>query len=351
MKNIDKELLERFFNDDCTVEETEQVLKWFDTPEGEKFLEESLNSDAGQFADETRDLGSDYPEPDSDQLLNAIHLIIRKQECRNKRKRHIIYPVFKAAAVVLVILTASYFYQFAYQSPETEIVEAVPIHYTTSDDEQRDITLGDGSTIRLNNNSEVWISGDYMSGAREIELQGEAFFEVMHDPEKPFIVYANESAVEVLGTSFNVKSYRTGDNIQVAVTEGRVSFRSNAPAGDQTVILDGGQYGFLDLSNNEISVEDFAIENYLAWMNGRLVFEDLSLDKVCLQLNRLYQINCSFENDALTGLKLTATFSGDSLERTLSVISLSLDIRYRLDNGEVAWIDERVEKPADEMVN
>jgi transmembrane sensor len=151
----------------------------------------------------------------------------------------------------------------------------------------------------LNSNSEIWVSGAYMSESREIQLQGEAYFDVMHDPERPFRVYANESEVEVLGTAFNVKSNGHGDNIQVAVTEGRVAFHNRGDLNEgPSVILDAGHYGYLDLNKNEIAVDNFAIENYMSWMSGELVFEDLSLEKVCLQLNRLYEVQCGFENES-----------------------------------------------------
>jgi transmembrane sensor len=354
MKHIDKELLDRFFNDECSAEEAEKVLKWFGTPEGKKFLQESLDTDVVRFMSESKRMQSNYPEPDSDELLASIDQEIRKQDFSNKRKRQYIYPIIKAAASVLVILTAAYFYQFAYEPQESEIAEVVPIHYATSEDEQREITLGDGSTIRLNSNSEILISSGYMSEGREIELQGEAYFDVVHNPDRPFIIHANESVIEVLGTSFNVKSYEAMQSIQVAVTEGRVAFkRGSEPADEQnSVLLEKGQYGYLDLNNNKFSVDDFAIKNYLAWMSGRLVFEDLSLGRVCLQLNRLYEVNCTFENESLTDLKLTANFSDESLDKTLSVVALTLDIGFRINDSEVVWIEESITKESEnEMVN
>jgi transmembrane sensor len=341
MENMNKDLLERFFKDECTAEESAKVLKWFDTEDGKKFLQGELDSDIENMMSGSGQFGSGYPDPDSEKILKSIQGMIRKQEFRNKRKRQVIYPIFKAAAAILVVLAASFFYQNVYLPESEEITEHVPIHYTTSEDQQRKITLGDGSTIQLNSNSEIWVSGTYMSERREIQLQGEAFFDVIHDPERPFKVYANESEVEVLGTAFNVKSNVHGDNIQVAVTEGRVAFRSNDTFAEiQSVILHEGQYGYLDLTNNDLIVDEIAIENYLAWMSGELVFEDLSLEKVCLQLNRLYEVQCGFENDQLSGLRLTANFSDDSLKKTLSVIALTLEIEFSVVNGQVEWMNK-----------
>jgi len=348
MENMNKYLLEKFLNDECTAEESAKVLKWFDTEEGEKFLQGELDSDVENLMSGLGQFGSGYPEPDSDKILKSIQGSIRKQEFRKKRKHQVIYPIVKVAAAMLVVLTASFFYQNVYLHESEEITEQIPIHYTTSDDEQRKITLGDGSTIQLNSNSEIWVSGAYMSESREIQLQGEAYFDVMHDPESPFRVYANESEVEVLGTAFNVKSNGHGDNIQVAVTEGRVAFHNRGDLNEgPSVILDAGHYGYLDLNKNEIVVDNFAIENYLSWMSGELVFEDLSLEKVCLQLNRLYEVQCGFENDQLSGLRLTANFSDESLDKTLSVVALTLDIGFRMESTEVIWTEVSINEESE----
>ena len=353
MENMNKDLLERFFNNECTAEESAKVLKWFDTEDGKKFLQGELDSDIENMMSGSGQFGSGYPDPDSEKILKSIQGTIRKQEFRNKRKRQVIYPIFKAAAAILVVLAASFFYQNVYLPESEEITEHVPIHYTTSEDQQRKITLGDGSTIQLNSNSEIWVSGDYMSGDRNIQLHGEAYFDVMHDPESPFRVYANESEVEVLGTAFNVKSNGHGDNIQVAVTEGRVAFHNRGDLNEgPSVILDAGHFGYLDLNKNEIAVDNFAVENYMSWMSGELVFEDLSLEKVCLQLNRLYEVQCGFENESLTDLRLTANFSDESLDKTLSVVALTLDIGFRMEDSEVLWIEESMEEGSEnEMMN
>jgi transmembrane sensor len=338
MENMNRDLLKRFFNDECTAEETAKVLKWFDTEEGEKFLKRELDSDIENLISGSEKFGAGYPDPDSDKILKSIQGTIRKQEFRKKRKQQVIYPIFKAAASILVVLAASYFYQNVYIPESEDISEYVPIHYATSEEEQRKITLGDGSTIQLNSNSEIRVSGDYMAGDRVIELLGEAYFDVAHKADSPFLVHVNGSSVEVLGTAFNVRSYRDSRNIQVAVTEGRVEFRSNGIRNDEmSVILNRGQFGYLDFSINQMIVDEFAIENYLSWMSGELVFEDLSLEKVCTQLNRLYDLTCDFGDQALKELRLTANFSDDSMEKTLSVIALTLDIDYSLENDRVDW--------------
>lgn len=151
----------------------------------------------------------------------------------------------------------------------------------------------------------------------------------MSYPNRPFIIHTNQSTVHVLGTAFNVKSISGGDNVQVAVVEGRVSINGDSNKLEKhSVVLKKGQYGYLDVKEQSITVDDYAVANYLTWKSGRLKFEDLSLGQVCLQLNRLYDIRCEYTDEELKDRRLMANFSNDSLEKTLSVISLSLQIDY-----------------------
>jgi ferric-dicitrate binding protein FerR (iron transport regulator) len=223
---------------------------------------------------------------------------------------------------------------------DEQVVEREPIHFQTNNEVNREITLSDGSVIRLNKNSEVIISENFMHGTREIELKGEAFFDVAHNPDQPFIIHANESDVEVLGTSFNVKSHPEDSNVQVAVVDGRVAFRNvNSTPESETlsVTLSKGQYGYMDIQKRTILVDDLAVENYLAWKSGRFEFENLTLQQVCTQLNRLYDIECSYSDLGIQNLMLTASFSNESVEKTLEVISLSLDIEYEHTENSVHW--------------
>jgi transmembrane sensor len=343
MSKIDMKLIEKYFNSETTPEENDRVLKWFGTPQGEKFLEEQLNTDIGYLAKDKNHYSGSEIQPDSSKILSAIYRRIKTGNAYKKsHKKDRILPYLKAAAVILVFLANALLYQYVIKDNIVvdETTELQPVHYSTSDGQQFRITLRDSTIIRINSNSEIWIPGDFDSDSRTIKLSGEAYFEVMSDPDRPFIINANESVVEVLGTAFNVKSYRKDESVQVAVIEGSVAFRNNTNGNDrssESVILSGGQFAYLDILNNQITIEDFGVLNYLTWMRGNLVFDELSLDKVCIQLNRLYKIQCLFDEESLKQLKLTSDFSNDSLEKTLSVISLTLGIEHRLENDTVIW--------------
>ncbi|MEX0772800.1 MAG: FecR domain-containing protein [Balneolales bacterium] len=336
MKSINHTILEKFFNNTCTAEEAEQVLEWLDTPEGQKVFNARLELDIERVDEEHNSYSNN--DLDSDKMLKGIHQRIRPRRSAFKKKFDIMVPVLKVAATALVFITASLFYLYIDTTPTKQDTEPTPTHYTNFEDGQNKvITLSDGSSIRLNSHSEIVVAADFGKDNREIELKGEAYFDIAHNADKPFIISTKGSAIRVLGTSFNVKA--SDNDVQVAVVEGSVSLSSNAEAEEErSVVLTQGQFGYLN--EQGIDVEDHGVENYLSWMRGRLVFDDLKMDQVCTQLERIYDAQCSFSDESLKNLSLTTNISGESLEKVISVISQTLEISYERNGESILWLND-----------
>src|SRR5699024_11107339 len=120
---------------------------------------------------------------------------------------------WKATAAVILLLVAGMFYVW-HQAPlqEGEATEQ-PISYTTGDNQQTALTLSDGTKIRLNSNAQIWIPEDFNHSTREVTLEGEAFFEVSDDDEKPFTVHTVRATIKDLGTAFNVRAMPDKQNV------------------------------------------------------------------------------------------------------------------------------------------
>lgn len=335
---MNKEIIDKYFRNQATPQETHEILEWFDTPEGQVYLQDRIEADFDLV--DREELKPFVPELDSVQLYESIkkRIDVDRQPFIDKRKSDWLPLVLKIAAVVAVILTTSILYTTQTIDATGELPESVPVVFQTDDIRQSIITLRDGSVVRLNHNSELTVSENFLIGTREVSLKGEAYFEIKHNSDQPFIIHTKQSLVKVLGTAFNVRSLTNSDNVQVAVVDGSVSFeKKRDKKKSQSVVLSKGQFGYLDVGEQTFEVNDIAIENYLAWKSGRLVFEDLTLNQVCTQLNRLYQIECSYENEDVDDLQFTANFSNESLEKTLSVISLTLNLDYRKAENQVFW--------------
>jgi transmembrane sensor len=335
---MNRKIVEKFFTNQATPGETRKVLEWFETPEGQQYLRERLDVDEDLMTrTELREL---VPDLDSEQVYSSIRQRIRISERATFKKRvDWLGPLVKVAAAILVVLSASLFYML-HQPGQEEAALQEPIHFQTEEKQHREVALGDGTIVRLNSNSEMTISSDFMKGAREITLSGEAYFDVVHDPERPFIIHANQSSIEVLGTVFNVRSIKGMDNVQVAVVDGKVAFKStngSSEAEQLSVILSKGQYGYMDVTERTVQVDDLAVENYLAWKNGRFIFDGLTLSQVCMQLNRIYNSECSFDSDEIRNLQITSNFTDDSLDKALEVIALSLGLEFKVEDGRVSW--------------
>lgn len=349
MKKINSHLIEKYFSNKCNPEEVAEVQAWFKSPEGSRYLKDSMDDDLNRLIGGQQIQGPDEPEPDSEKLMSHILSNVEHKSARSKGYRYLpgtekdsMLPVLKVAATLLILFTAFLIYFLIHEPPEnqdTEIAEAV---YFTGSEAQKRVTLGDGSVIQLNRNSEIRIRNMQEDGSRIVELQGEAYFDVVHDAHRSFQVLADNAVIEVLGTAFNVRNLSSEESLHVAVLEGVVSLSDeDKTSADQIVILKKGEIATFNRADQNIIVENYGVENALTWKTGRFVFTDLSMEKVCVQLMRHYQIQCAFDQPELSGLKLTSNFSDDSPEHTFSVIAMSLNIDFRFEDGTVIWIDSK----------
>lgn len=339
-----RKLADRFFNDQCSPEEAEKVLEWLDTSEGEEYLHKKMDADLSSAGKNLKEIvGLDYPSSSGLNKEKSFRNILRKIalfEPSTFRRKTYLSPLIKMIAVLLVVTISSILFLITDFSGFSEVEKEIePVVLVTVSDEQRETTLGDGTVIHMNENSRVTIPGDYMEQNRSVLLEGEAYFEVTYNKESPFSISTLSSEIEVLGTSFNVKSSREKGLVEVAVVEGQVSLTKKNGNGAGKVFLQKGNYGYLDILSHQITTEYFGVENYLAWKSGEFVFNGLSLDQVCIQLNRFYEISCRFEDETIKERELTANFSKDDLANTLSVISLTLDVPYSMDGEEVFWVN------------
>lgn len=331
-----RKLALKYFDGDCSRQEAERVLAWFDTPEGKVYLSEHLDRDLDALAE--------YPAPE---MYDHVPTSKIKRRLDRARKPHVFtaeksparYPAIWATAATMLLLVAAsvllYHYSFIPNLNQEE--QPREIAYDAGTRQHKILSLSDGSTVRLNSNARLTLPEVFRGDTREVILQGEAFFEINPNPGKPFIVHTAHAVIKVLGTAFNVKASASAHNVQVAVREGKVSFRPKTPASPREVFLRKNQLGYLQVENDQIKVEQVRIDNYLSWMTRRLVFDNTPLPVVCAQLERLYEIRCSIGSEELTGLHFTANFERRSLKKTLDVIARSLEIEYQVEENTVTW--------------
>ncbi|MDE5611134.1 MAG: FecR domain-containing protein [Odoribacter sp.] len=163
------------------------------------------------------------------------------------------------------------------------------------------MTLSDGSRVWLNSESELRFPLQFTANQRKVILTGEAYFEVEKDATRPFIVETNDSRVEVLGTSFNVRSYPDEGRVVTTLVEGGVCF-GNAEA---RITLKPGEQGVLDESGR-LRKQEVELSPYVAWREGRFIFRKQRLEDIMSTVGRWYNVEVRFEDEVSKEI----TFSG-----------------------------------------
>jgi ferric-dicitrate binding protein FerR (iron transport regulator) len=247
---------------------------------------------------------------------------------------------YKSIAALLILGLSSLFYwsQSNYTEPSVVKVEKLdlnPINIPA----RRFINLPDGSSVIVNENSRVELSKNFNSnGLREVHLYGEAYFDVVHDPKKPFIVYAGKVKTTVLGTSFNVKESSLAKTVTVTVTRGKVKVGNNKKTyniivPDEQVVIDESSFEHIKKPVKAVSV--------IEWTNEDIYFDDVSIKDVAKQLQERFNVSIVFSNEQIKSCRFSATFmKSQSLSQILEVIGEFNQIKYQIkDNNKVVVLD------------
>jgi transmembrane sensor len=230
-----------------------------------------------------------------------------------------------AAVVTVVLIVASVgFFTGSRQEKDDRQTGVVMDQYGNSR-----IQLSDGSVVTLNHDTKINYPDKFTSDIRKVQIEGEAFFEVQPDPERPFIIHAGQATIKVLGTSFNVNAYPENDGVEVVVETGKVqvSKMENATTIASEVILAPGDRGILTGPDGELRKSRNDNPNFLSWKTRNFVFNKTSLKEVIQQLNKVYQVKVKAGDQHVEKLRITARFEGRSLDFILKVISMTHDLK------------------------
>lgn len=245
---------------------------------------------------------------------------------RSVGKSHSIFDsgLWRAAAVVLLLIGSGLVWSFLTRVPslmETALEVEVPRG------QEATVRLPDGSRVVLAPESKLRYPRSFGEHSRELQLEGMAYFEVSHDPSRPFEVHAGGGITRVLGTRFVIRAYPDAPRVEVAVADGSVSLRADSVPLRRAVPFTSGQVARLDPDGVTSLEPDRAARLYLAWMDGQPVIHDLPLNEALAELERWYEVKLSVGDPQLASRRITTTIERSSLKETLAVIALALDAK------------------------
>lgn len=195
---------------------------------------------------------------------------------------------------------------------------------------QYNIVLADGTKVFLNAVSSIKYPTQFNGDQRVVELEGEAYFEVAKNKNKPFIVKSDNQTIEVLGTHFNVHAYDNESVVKTTLLEGSVA----VTAKNQKAILKPGQQSNISNGSSKIAVKEVDTEAAIAWKNGRFKFDNADLKSVMKQLERWYGIKVEYRGDVSDVRFNGGTFRNKNLSEVLKVLELS-NIKFKVEGKTI----------------
>ncbi|WP_419702030.1 FecR family protein [Mucilaginibacter sp. NFX135] len=301
------ELITKYKKGLCSEEEMEILNQWID--------EQGHGQPNYQFQ-------SDEQE---NRLKEDIRFQIKSSLFAKKKKSDHIHlqSILKIAAMLLLVSAIGIWGWNKYSGKQPEQYTSI---YNPAG-QLKTITLPDGSRVFLNAATRISFPSKFNTTTREVTLIGEAYFEVVHNPEKPFLIYTGKVKTQVLGTSFNVKAYANEPKIMVAVTSGKVG----VVAGKSSALLIPNQTADYYIKDGKLLKSTITNASTLkAWTNGTLIFRDQTLNEITRTLIRRYNTNIIIQNNRIAESILNAHFDkNESLENVISVLCTYVDARYK----------------------
>lgn len=257
-----------------------------------------------------------------------------------------------AAAAILILVVGIWGLRSRKAVDNKELVSEI----STRPGSRSKVTLPDGSKVWLNVGSNI--SYDYgKAESRQVILDGEAFFDVMKDEQRPFIIHTTKMDITVLGTTFNVRSYREDDTVETSLIQGKVEvtikgavpkkvilspnqkivlFNKEEPAtkqaqaGNRTSTKEEG-YRLAEIS---INPRDSLVAE-TAWTENCLVFNNERFEEIALRMERWYDIDITFHNKQVKEYRFTGTFINETVEETLEALRFTSPFHYRIDKKKI----------------
>lgn len=312
---MEKKTLYRYFEGIASREEEEAVYCWLDTtPANEKeLLREREFFDAMILAGSAEGVkGKEEREQKQKRSGFRIHSFVRE--------------MLKVAAVITITVACGLYFHLADKKELLSVMNTISVPIG----QRVNLKLPDGTLVWLNACSEIVYPAVFSGGKREVRLNGEAYFEVTHNVENPFVVRTEKCDIEVLGTKFNVEAYAGSGDFSTALMEGSVKVTGNGKSSrpvllkpDQEVRLKGGR----------LAVSSISDYDHFRWREGLVCFKDVAFNELMTRFEKCYGIQIIVENKHLKEYTCSGKFRiSDGVDNALRI--LQRDARYTFERNE-----------------
>lgn len=350
---MNKEILIKYLNDNCSEEEFEKFVFWLKKEKESGERKSWILDDWRSFEPELGNVDRGKYRALLDKIHHEINLNQQKKEM-TLTSGTVITWLSRAAAILFIPLFTTLVYvstnnnvqlnQYAEMAIDSLEVIA-PVGSRTV------VQLTDGTEVSLNYGSRIKYPRVFMGDKREVELEGEGYFDVAHNPDKPFVVKTDKINVTALGTEFNVLAYKGEDVVATTLVNGKVVVDRLLPGKEIKTLgaMIPGQYVEYNIKTEEVFSSQGKIEKFIAWKDGKLVFDNEPISNVAQKLSRMFNVDIEIVEN-VKDLTYTVTFEDDPLFLILDLMTEVTAIKYKvfprrkLSDGSYSKQKIRIEK-------
>ena len=310
-KNIE-ELLFRYCEGKLSGDERKHVEEWI-----------SANKENEELAKTVHEL---YWAADTLSVMDKVDADNALKKANGKLVRKKFKTVFlwaeRAAAIMFIPLLSAYLLQIK----NSDVAEARMMEIRTNPGMTTAFVLPDGTNVSLNSGSVLRYPEFFSEDKREVELIGEAFFDVTKDPNKRFVVKTTgDERVEVLGTSFNMEVFPGDSILSTTLLEGKIRFISDVSC----LLMNPGEKLIYNHNSSNIRLIKTSGESETAWRYGKIIFDNTPFNEVLRILSKRFNVDFVVKNEKYRKDSFTGIFSTQRLEQVLDVFSISSKIKWR----------------------
>ena len=321
-----KYLLRQYVENSCTREELEEFFAFVQEAKNDEQLRnlikkvyETIRENSSlTFVDETGNLVLTKPDW-------IVRPVMKK---KSLRKKFIVgVGIITCLSFVAVVWVAN-----RRINQKNKISTISPLKKKiTERSEYKYLLLPDSTQVWLNAVSSLEFPAEFDNNKREVFLTGEAYFDVKHADEIPFIIHTGKISTTVLGTAFNIKAYPDRKTIIVAVSRGKV----RVSRGDVLVAtLTKGQQVKVSNKDNDIATKNISETQVAAWQQGNMVYDDESISDIIADLERMYNVTITVANENIRNLKVRTSFQREEgIEHALQVLCILTDTKLEQSAG------------------
>ena len=321
MENEHTELIIGYLQNNLTQEETDCFYNWVNESASNKelFFEIKAMYDAG------------LPLSTPLETSESWGRLLNKKKNSQSRRFNLWYQISTYAAVALLAVAISSMYFLFFHEEDNSLYSK----YIGGDGLEADVVeLPDGTHSSLGSKTTFHYDKDYGKDKRIVYLEGEAYFDVAKQKDKPFIVKTKEQDIEALGTKFNVMAYPLDSLVITTLLEGSVQLKTmNFP---ERTIMRPNQQLIYNRNTKQASLFHVDARQFTSWTTGYYYFYEQSLKAILDRLSHVYGMQFTVNSEILNQRTFTGTFyRGQSIKDIMEIVNLSIPIKYKIDDRHV----------------